>query len=77
MAYKELQQQFEQLKAQRETMDKEQEDLLILLHENNEKQRKLKERLRKLGQEVSDEEDEDEDDDDNDDDEEDENDREQ
>ena len=42
------------------------DDLLVLLTENTEKNKKLKEKLRGLGQEVSDDEDEDDEDEDED-----------
>ena len=55
---------YDQLKKDKETVEKEQEDLLCLLSDNNEKRKKLKERLRQLGQTVSEEEDAEDDDED-------------
>lgn len=52
----------EDLKAQLENQQKEQEDLLLLLSDQEAKIKKLKGELRKLGQEVSEDEDDDDDD---------------
>jgi chromosome segregation ATPase len=49
--------EYGELKTVKETVEKEQEDLLCLLSDNTEKTKKLKERLQQLGETVSEDED--------------------
>ncbi|XP_065836374.1 general vesicular transport factor p115-like [Oscarella lobularis] len=63
---KKVQAEYDELQKKCETIEKEMDDLLVLLTENTEKNKKLKEKLRGLGQEVSDDEDEDDEDEDED-----------